>query len=464
MWDGRLRANGYDITEKMPLTMAILKEQQMTTLTKQDLVKYDDGIDRAAHSAKGASSAERWMNCPGSSALIAAFDLPETDEPSYRREGIAMHEAASDCLMRDIDTWEIAGETYHETVIDPDMAEAIQVYIDRVRPLIAGGPAKGRFHNEAFFVEARLAAPDIHEAMFGSVDFGAMVSATVATTMNGLPVMAALEGFLDVTDLKGGEGIIVDPDNNAQMMYYAFMLIATHFAELDDDFPVRLTIVQPRAFSQEGPIREWWTTVGDIKRWVVRDLLPAMHSTDNELDAGKWCRFCPAKLACPLLNSLFRAAASYDPKEVVSLSSEALGLSYQKTEAVKFYMKALEDETYRRQMAGTAVPHTKLVNKKANRIFNPTVTVKVEGKEVEIPIMDAVKKKFGDAAMTAPELKSPAELEKLGPAAKEFVKEHAYMPVTGLTVALEGDKRTGIKVQSAQERFGAALANETAEA
>jgi len=434
----------------------------MTTLTKADLVQYDDGVERAAHSAKGASSAERWMNCSGSSALIASFDLPETDEPSYRREGIAMHEAAADCLARDIDTWEIAGETYYNTVIDADMAEAVQVYIDRVRPLIIG-PDKGRFHKEHFFIEAKLAAPEIHEAMFGSVDFGAMVTAAMAGTMPSLPVMAALEGFLDVTDLKGGEGIVVDPDNNAQMMYYAFMLIATYYAELDDDFPVRLTIVQPRAFSQEGPIREWWTTVGDIKRWVVRELLPAMNSTDDELQAGKWCRFCPAKLVCPLMQSLFRAAASYDPKEVVPITSEALGLSYQKTEAVKFYIKALEDEVYRRQMAGTAVPHTKLVNKKANRIFNPTVTMKVEGKDVEVPILEAAKKTFGDAVFTAPELKSPAELENLGPKAKEFVKEHAYMPVTGLTVALTGDKRTGIKVQSAQERFGAALANETAE-
>lgn len=436
----------------------------MTQLTKADLVKYDDGVERDAHSKKGASSAERWMNCSGSTALIAAFELPETDEPDYRREGIAGHEAGAECLARGVDTWEIAGETYHETVIDADMAEAVQVYVDRVRPLIGDGPKSGRYHNEQFFIEAKLAAPEIHEAMFGSVDFGALVSVEIAATMNGLPVMAELEGFLDVTDLKMGEGIVVEPDDNAQMKYYAFMLIATKFAELDDDFAVRLTIVQPRAFHHDGPVREWWTTVGDIKRWVVRDLLPAMHSTDNELQAGKWCRFCPAKLACPLLVSLFRAACTYDHKEVVSITSEALGLSYQKTEALKFYMKALEDEVYRRHMAGTDVPHTKLVNKKANRIFNPTVTMKMEGKDVEVPVLEAAKKLFGDGAFTAPELKSPAELEKLGSKAKEFVKEQAYMPVTGLTVALEGDKRTGIKVQSAQERFGAALANETAEA
>jgi len=200
---------------------------------------------------------------------------------------------------------------------------------------------------------------------------------------------------------------------------------------------VRLTIVQPRAFSHDGPVREWWTTVEAIRRWVVRDLLPAMNSTDDDLDPGKWCRFCPAKLVCPMQASLFRAASRYDPKEIVDISDEALGLSYQKAAAVKMYVKALEDEVFRRLMAGSPVVGTKLVNKKANRVYTDTVTEVVEGKEVEVPLLAAVKARFGAAAFTDPEMKSPAELAKLGPKAKEFVKEYAYMPVTGLTVALE---------------------------
>jgi hypothetical protein len=414
---------------------------------------YDDGVTREAHSTKGASSAERWMNCPGSSALIAAFDLPETDEPSYRREGTAMHEAAADCLMREIDTWEIAGETYNETVITADMAEAIQVYLDRVRP--SGSPASANV-----FVEAKLAAPDVHAKMFGSVDYGALVSAEAAYKMV-VPKAASGVGFLDVTDLKGGEGIIVDPEDNAQMKYYAFMLIHVYFKHLKDDFPVRLTIAQPRAFSHDGPIREWWTTVGAIKAWVVRDLLPAMNSTENDLEAGKWCRFCPAKLACPLMNSLFRAAAEMDPTEVVDLDDESLGRSFEKTEAVKFYLKALEDETYRRLMLGNPIAGAKLVNKKANRVFKETVTVKIEGEDTEVPLLPELIRRFGKAAYDEPKIKSPAELEKVGPAGKEFCKEYAYMPTTGLTVAFASDKRTAVKVQAITDRFAGAIAANT---
>jgi hypothetical protein len=54
-------------------------------------------------------------------------------------------------------------------------------------------------------------------------------------------------------------------------------------------------------------------------------------------------------------------------------------------------------------------------------------------------------------------MKSPAELEKLSPAAKAFVKEHAYHPDTGLTVAAWDDPKPAVKVQTTTETFGAAL-------
>lgn len=423
------------------------------------LVEYKDGVMRPEHSDKGASGAERWMNCCGSSALIVAMDLPQTDSADYREDGVAMHEAGAQCLATGIDAWEISGDTFNNRTITPDMADAIQMYLDRVRPSIK----PGAFHGQQFFIEAKLAAPDIHEAMFGSVDFGALVGSIEAHAMGEEIAAKAPNGFLDVTDLKGGEGIEVEAEDNAQMKYYAFMLIHSYYSDLDDDFPVRLTIAQPRCFSYEGPIRDWWTTVGEIKAWVVRDLLPAMHSTDDNLEAGGWCRFCPAKIVCPLLTGLFKAAASYDPKAVVDISPQALGLAYNKIEAVKFYLKALEEVVFMKLKTGGKVPMTKLVNKKAHRIFKDTVTVKVEGEDKEVPLIPEVVRRFGDAAFEERKIKSPAELEKVT-GAKEFVKEYAYMPVTGLTVAREDDRRIGVNVATAQERFGAAIANLEGEA
>jgi hypothetical protein len=53
-----------------------------------------------------------------------------------------------------------------------------------------------------------------------------------------------------------------------------------------------------------------------------------------------------------------------------------------------------------------------------------------------------LKAAFGEEKIfSKPELKSPAEIEKLGEDAANTVKGLAYTPQTGLTVALSTDKR-----------------------
>lgn len=379
---------------------------------------------RPEHSPLGASSAERWINCPGSVALLKELKLPETDEPDYRREGTAMHHAAAHCLETVKDTWEITGETFNETVIDDVMARHVQTYLDCVRATMRDPLFKQHW------IEFNLTSPK-HALMYGTVDFG-----------------AAFANRLEVTDLKGGEGIIVEPEHNPQLMYYAALLIEKleEASSIGDNFPVRLRVVQPRAFHQSGAVREWDTTVGEIKEWVHDTLRPAMAQAefDLSLDAGPWCRFCPAKLVCPLLTSLFRAACTYDPKEIINYSADSIGRSYQYVQAVKFYIKALEDEAARCLNAGQAVPGVKLVPKKSNRVFTP------EGQKL-------APDKFGADAWAERKLKSPAELEKVGPTAASFVKEYAYQPNTGETVALEGDPRPAVVKQSSAQAFGAAI-------
>ena len=403
-----------------------------------DLLRRAPKPVRPAHSPLGASGAERWMKCPGSVSLLKELELDESDAPDYRREGTAMHEAAAYCLENALDTWEIVGQTFYDTVIDPAMADAIQVYLDTVRPSV-------ELANGKHYVEFAISSP-VHENFYGTLDFGAI-----------------LPQLLDVTDLKGGAGIIVEPEENPQLKYYAFGLIdgLERMGEpLHDDFPVRLRIVQPRAIHADGAVREWETTVGAIKEWVHDTLVPAMLRTeyDDTLDAGDWCRFCPAKLVCPMMNSLFRAAATSNPKFIVNLSDKSIGLSYQHVQAVKFYLKALEEEVFKRLNAGQDVRGTKLVYKRSNRVFRDTVTYAIEGKPETVKVEELFKRLFGDEAFTAPELKTPAAMEKISPQAKELVKEIAYTPQTGLTVALADDPKPGVKVQTTTEAFGAAVA------
>lgn len=376
---------------------------------------------KPAHSPLGASSAERWMNCAGSVALIKALELPESDEEDWRRNGVAAHEAAAHCLQNNLDAWEVAGEKFHDTPVDLEIAEAIQVYLDHCRALAADAGQ--------VLVETRISHPD-HKLFYGTVDFAAVVGTV-----------------LHVRDYKHGQGIVVEADDNPQIMYYAYGLLSRH-PEVET---ITLGIVQPRAFHPDGPIRvSEPITAAYLRDWAAEELIPAMLRTemDNDLSIGGWCRFCPAKLVCPAMTALFGAAMQADPKQIVQLNNASLSRTYQMVQGVKFYLKALEEEVFRRMQNGAELEGLKLVHKKANRVWH-------DGAK------DAAIARFGDAALSVPELKSPAEIERLSAAAKAWVKEHAYTPESGLTVALDDDKRPGVKMRSLKETFAAALDNES---
>lgn len=370
-----------------------------------------------AHSHVGASSAERWLNCPGSVFLISSLNLDESDEADYTKEGTAAHEMAAAALKSGSDGWEYIGQQFNGIEVDGQMADAVQMYLDECRPFMT--PIA------RVFIEERIQFKDYPHA-FGTVDFGALPS----------------ESLLVINDFKYGVGVPVDVEDNEQLKYYAYGILQNY----EDVRRVVLRIVQPRAFHVDGPVRRWETRAELIHEWVNDVLIPGMKRTelDHSLDAGPWCRFCPAKLICPQMTALFGAACTADHRALINISDATLGRNYQYVQAVKKYLAALEAEVFKRLNRGKEVPGVKLVDKKANRVWKDGAGARLQAE-------------FGDAAFTAPDLKSPAEIEKLGAKAKKIVTELAYTPKTGLTVALDSDQRVGIKVQNSQEAFGAAL-------
>lgn len=357
------------------------------------------------------------MNCPGSVALLKELKLPESDEPDYRVLGTVAHLVASECLMSGEDAWEWHGKLLGDNgdiEVDDAMVNAVQMYLDECRSLIA--------LEAKLYVEHAIDAPDFHHQFYGTTDFGCVVADT-----------------LFIRDFKYGEGIAVDVEWNSQIMYYAFGILRHH----PEVTKVDLGIVQPRGFHGDGPIRRWSIEADSIRVWAQDTLKPAMDRTelDASLDPGPWCRFCPAKLVCPMMTALFGAACNADPRTIINLSDKSLGRSYQHVQAVKFYLKAMEEETMRRLMTGSGVPGTKLVNKKANRVWK-------DGAEEffckEFTMSDV---------LTQPAFKSPTAIEALGNEAKKLVREWAYTPNTGYTVVLESDKRPAVKPQTSQEAF-----------
>lgn len=352
------------------------------------------------------------MACPGSVTLIGLLKMEQTDEPEYREDGTRAHDVAAKCLETGADAWEFMDDKFTD-----EHSLAVQSYLDTVRPLLRRA--------SSVRIEAPIYRPDLHEHFYGQAD---------------LALYFATETLLDVTDYKHGEGIEVDVEWNPQVMYYAFGLLDTY----PEATQVRLRIVQPRVVREDyQPIKEWTISVEHLRVWAKEGLLPAMDrvAMDRSLDAGDHCRFCPAKLICPMLTGLFAAACRADPLAVKELSDDQLARDYSRIQGVEFLIKAMKGEAHARLQKGRDMSKIiKLVAKKANRVLK-------SGAEA------IFKARFGAEIYTKPALKSPPELEKLGGDARELVKEWAYSPFTGTTVALASDKRAAIPVRTAEQAF-----------
>jgi hypothetical protein len=346
------------------------------------------------------------MNCAGSVSLIKLLDIQEqSDEPEYRSLGTSAHKAGDVCLKTGSEAWELIGQEMGKHKVDAEMANAIQVYLDEITRIKTENPGGKEY------IEFGIDHAEFHPDFYGTLDWGYVLGTKMW-----------------VRDYKHGEGIAVEVEENPQIKYYAFGLLRHHPAVVDVD----LGIVQPRIVYRE-PVQTWQVSAAAIRVWADRELRPAMERTalDNDLDAGSWCRFCPAKLVCPLMHSLFGAAMQTDPKHVVNLTPELFGKSYQYLAPLESFVKAFKAEAFNRLNRGDKIAEIKLVEKKSDRVF------KADAAQIFVP-------KYGSEAYTERELKSPAQMEKLGEAAKELVKEWAFKPNTGLTVALATDRRPEI--------------------
>lgn len=360
------------------------------------------------HSPLGGSGAKRWMNCTGSTALIQQLDLVEEDN-EYSREGTAAHELLAYCLEADEDAAEFI---YQYPLVNPDDAPYIQSALDYVR----SRPGRKRY-------EVPFHRPELHGLMRGVVD------------VEMVPVMGDI--VLEIADYKHGAGVYVPVVRCEQLMYYAAATIMEDEGYYPDEGVVRLTIMQPRITWADEPIRSWDTTVGEIKRWLREECLPAMNvrTQDMVLSLGEWCQFCPAKLVCRAMTEVYKRFSRATDEPLV-MSDEALGTEFSLVANVKMRIKAVEQEVLRRLMEGKTVPLAQLERGKADRVWK-------EGAPLLLTFP-------GRAYET--KLKSPAGIEKL-PGGKAFVAEWAYQPEAPLRAGLAGGK-PAVQLPTPEERYG----------
>lgn len=344
------------------------------------------------HSRLGASKAERWMNCPGSVRMSEGMPDGQT---IYAAEGTVGHEVAARALAsnRDADYW--VGQKFqtgdYVIEIDEALAEAIQEYLDYVRE-------RQKILAAELLVEKTFSLEplDPPDDMFGTSD-------TV--------LVIAAGRFLEIVDLKLGVGVVVDPEENAQLMYYALgALIALRFDITMRPERIKATIVQPRAYHGDGPIRTYEFTYEKLVEFKNELFAKASQTQDPNapLTPGAWCRFCPAQAVCPAqrAHAIALAQTEFDDLPAVDIPGpEQLTLGQMvdvldKGYIIEDWLRAVRLHVQTLLEAGEAVPGWKLVERRATRKWR-------DDDEAEA----WVRKQGVEDLFTEPKLRSPAQIE-----------------------------------------------------
>lgn len=306
----------------------------------------------APHSDLGASSAERWLNCPGSVNLSRG--LPNyTSE--YARAGSAAHTLAEKALRKGLlaAVWlgtviEVEGEPIEVT---EEMCEAVQTYLDHVLDNVGPNPQ----------VEVRFDLSPLNppEPMFGTSD-----------CVDWDRPMRHLQVF----DFKYGAGVAVDAHENAQLMYYALGAVVALNVKPET---ICITIVQPRASHPAGPIRSYnfgWDELVAFKRELFAKARET-QAPDAALSTGPWCRFCRAQAVCPeqrataiaVAQSEFDVEPAFVAPAPETLTPEDLSLVLEKASMVEDWFKAVRAYVSGLLDSGQSVQGWKLVPKRATR-------------------------------------------------------------------------------------------------
>lgn len=298
-----------------------------------------------AHAKLSASGSERWLRCAGS--VNAESAITETRPSSkFAAEGTAAHALAEHCLFNNLNADQCIGEVFEGFTVDNYMAEFIQSYIDYVK----------QFSGHHMYEVRVDFSPWVPEG-FGTCD--AMV------IQDG--------GVLRVIDLKYGQGIRVDAEQNTQAMLYALGAYED-YAHIYDISHIEIAIHQPRLDS----ISEWSISVADLLTWgeEVKRKAKLCFEPDAPRVAGeKQCQWCNAKAVCPELKkvteqtiiTMFDDVSPSNMQAVDSLSDQELKLALENKKLIVGWLDAVEKLITDRLVSGEQFDGFKIVEGRSLR-------------------------------------------------------------------------------------------------
>lgn len=367
------------------------------------------------HALLSASSAYRWLACPPSALLSAKY---EDTSSSYAQEGTAAHALAEYKVLKALGR-KADDPTENLDYFNEEMDEATDAYAGYVLEQVA---------------EAKKATTDPIVLVEQRVDFSTYVPDGFGTA----DALIIADGKLSITDLKYGQGVLVEADHNPQLMCYALGAYEM-FSALYDIETVSMTIFQPR----RDNVSVFEMKASDLLEWAENTLKPkAELAAEGKGDfiAGEHCRFCKAKADCRARAEANLALARYDFALPPTLTDADIEAILPLLDELTSWAEDIKAYALTRAVAGKEWHGYKLVAGRSNRKYVNE---------------DAVAKKVSDAGF------NPYEEKLLGITAmtkllgknrfEELLSSLIEKPQGKPTLVPESDKRPAMN--SAKEDF-----------
>jgi len=362
----------------------------------------------------GGSTAKRVMACPGSVALCAA--MPPQVENEYMAKGTLCHNAMDRIFSSGIPPKSVIGMQYAGQVLTEE------VYADKISTAM-------------MLMDVLDPAGEMELATETRVGFGSVLPDVFGTT----DIIGRLTGRAVVLDWKFGDGVPVDAEENAQLMFYAAAAMRTKDTmwAFEGVTEVELVIIQP------PHIRRWTTTVQRIKAFE-QDLICAVSAAQKpnaKLVAGEHCRFCAARPICPEITGAVDRALK---TKIDDLDTAQINAYLKNADVLEGWIKDLRALAFQMMDKGVTLPDWKLVSKRGTRKWTSESDAKAA--------MLALGVKESDVTVT--ELMSPAQAEKVLKKHKLALPEDVVVSVSsGSTLAERSDPRPEV-LQIGQQLAG----------